>query len=293
MACNYPVGTYRLNGEPCLRPCGYCIECRLSKARLWAIRCVHEAKMHDDNCFLTLTYNNENLPTNGSINKREVQLFMKRLRKKEEGKEIRYFACGEYGDKLGRPHYHILLFGHDFDDKVLLKRNIRFRSNNRFGKSDIKELHVSEKLSKLWKKGFHTIGDVTFESAGYCARYVTKKKYYSPNERRKGKSIEDYYKGKEPEFALMSRRPGIGKKWFDRYRNDAFPKDFITFRGYKLKPPRYYDMLYQRKDFEEMEKIKNKRREEEDLQPDRKRLWQKDKHKKIITKQLIREFERE
>jgi hypothetical protein len=124
---------------------------------------MHEAKMHPKNCFITLTYNNEHLPSDGSLNYEVFQLFMKRLRKKY-GKGIRFYMCGEYGDKLGRPHFHACLFGHDFADKKLWKT------------TDSKsKLYRSAELEKLWPYGFSSVGDVTFESAAYVARYIMKK----------------------------------------------------------------------------------------------------------------------
>ena len=143
-------------------PCGQCIGCRLERSRQWAIRIVHESQMHEQSYFLTLTYNNEFLPKTGSLQKADVQLFMKRLRKKF-GKGIRYYYCGEYGEKFHRPHYHLIIFGCEFPDKILWK----IERGNR--------LWISEDLNKLWKKGYCSIGMVTFESAAYVARYVTKK----------------------------------------------------------------------------------------------------------------------
>ena len=100
--------------------CGQCIGCRLEKARQWALRCSHEASLHENNCFVTLTYSDKNLPKYNSLELRDFQKFMKRLRKHFDG-GIRFFHCGEYGDKNGRPHYHAILFGIDFDDREIYK----------------------------------------------------------------------------------------------------------------------------------------------------------------------------
>ena len=177
MACYHPLIAYRSrekskngkyglsfsikNGYYDLKvqvPCGQCIGCRLEKSRQWAIRCVHEAQMHEENCFITLTYNKESLPADGSLRKRDFQLFMKRLRK-ECGEGIRYYMCGEYGAKYERPHYHICLFGYDFKDKYI------------WDERDKVPLYRSTKLEKLWTLGFSTIGEVTFQSAAYVAPY--------------------------------------------------------------------------------------------------------------------------
>ena len=148
--------------------------------------------MWDRNCFVTLTYNDEHLPANGSLNKRDITLFLKRLRKRY-GKGIRYYQCGEYGELLSRPHHHAILFNHDFEDKQLwsVRGGVR--------------LYRSASLEQLWPYGYSTIGDVTFESAAYVARYVVKK--------ITGEREGEHYRGKMPEFATMSRRPGIGRGW--------------------------------------------------------------------------------
>jgi hypothetical protein len=212
-------------------PCGGCIGCRLDYSRNWAIRCMHEAEMHMENCFITLTYNKKSLPEGGTLKKTDFQKFMKRLRKKY-GPDIRYFHCGEYGEKLGRPHYHALLFNFNFSDRYLW----RVQNGN--------NIYRSESLEKLWPFGFCEIGSVTFESAAYVARYVVKKV--------KGQAAKDHYQriNKEtgevieltPEYVTMSRRPGIGRDWIDKYKNDVYPHDFVVVNdGKQWKPPRYYD----------------------------------------------------
>jgi len=122
---------------PLTIPCGHCIGCLLERSKQWAIRCVHEASLHKNNSFITLTYNDKNLPKYKTLQKKHFQLFMKRLRKKY-GSNIRFFHCGEYGDKYQRPHYHACIFGHDFKDKQLL-----------FTKRGSKT-YVSQSLNKLW-----------------------------------------------------------------------------------------------------------------------------------------------
>lgn len=224
---------------PMTIPCGYCIGCRLEKSRQWALRCVHESQMHKKNCFITLTFNDCSLEKRGTLSlvKRDFQLFMKRLRKHYVGKKIRYYQCGEYGDLLGRPHYHACLFGVDFsEDKVVWRRQ---------GDS---VLYRSRLLESLWPFGYSSIGDVTFESAAYVARYVTKKIYgqkalehYTRFDTLTGEILEE----RLPEYTAMSRRPGIGRGWYDKYRSDVYPKDHVHVRGKKSKPARYYDKLYE------------------------------------------------
>lgn len=201
-------------------PCGQCIGCRLERSRQWALRCVHEASLHEHNCFITLTYNDEHLPFNRTLVKSDFQLFMKRLRK-SLGFPIRFFHCGEYGETTHRPHYHAIIFGWEPDDKVL------------FNVVNGVRVFTSEKLEKIWGNGFITVGDVTFESAAYVARYVLKK--------ITGDKAAAHYNGRLPEYVTMSRRPGIAFDWFQKYWSDVYPHDYVVARGYKCKPPRYYD----------------------------------------------------
>ena len=235
--------------RPLTIPCGQCVGCRLERSRQWAVRCVHEASLHEDNCFITLTYNNESLPEDGSLNKKHFQDFMKRLRKKYKNKKIRYYHCGEYGDKNFRPHYHAIIFGLEFDDQKL------FTVNNG------EKLYTSEKLEKLWPFGFSTIGTVTFESAAYVARYVMKKV--------NGKNAKNHYERIDsntgeiynlvPEYNTMSRRPGIASGWFDKYKDDVYPSDNIHLRDKTFRPPKFYDKMYEHLMPNEMEKIKKQR----------------------------------
>jgi len=235
--------------RPLTIPCGQCVGCRLERSRQWAVRCVHEASLHEDNCFITLTYNNESLPEDGSLNKKHFQDFMKRLRKKYKNKKIRYYHCGEYGDKNFRPHYHAIIFGLEFDDQKL------FTVNNG------EKLYTSEKLEKLWPFGFSTIGTVTFESAAYVARYVMKKV--------NGKNAKNHYERVDsntgeiyslvPEYNTMSRRPGIAAGWFDKYKDDVYPSDNIHLREKTFRPPKFYDKMYEHLMPNEMEKIKKQR----------------------------------
>lgn len=225
-------------------PCGQCIGCRLERSRQWAVRCMHEASLYEKNCFLTLTYDDENLPPGGSLCLKDYQDFMKRLRKRF-GSGIRFFHCGEYGEQLGRPHYHSLLFNHDFDDKRLFSGN---RGNS---------LYTSDTLSRLWPMGHSLIGAVTFESAAYVARYVMKKV--------NGEKAVDHYGGLVPEYITMSRGSkklgtgGIGKAWFDRFKSDVYPHDRVVVRGVPTRPPRFYDNLLAREDRSTFELLKIER----------------------------------
>lgn len=219
---------------PVAVPCGQCVGCRLERSRQWAVRCLHESSLYERNCFITLTYSDENLPSDLSLNVREFQLFMKRLRNRF-GDGIRFFHCGEYGENFGRPHYHACLFNFEPTDKVLwsIRDNVR--------------LYTSESLSEVWGKGFVTVGDVTFESAAYVARYVMKK--------ITGKNAPDHYTSvnpltgqavtRAPEYTTMSRRPGIGKGWYDKFFDDIYPSDFVVVNGVKCRVPRFYDKQFE------------------------------------------------
>jgi len=258
MQCFYPIKGFRRigggftfikNESASIKmevPCGQCLGCRLRRSQEWATRMVHEAQMHEENSFITLTYAEE--PADKSINVEHFQKFMKRLRKHYNGKKIRFFHCGEYGkvyqadgltpsphpisdgrEALGRAHYHAILFGLDFKDKELLKVD---KGNKHY---------KSETLRKLWGHGHVVVGDVTRESAAYVARYVMKKV--------NGEMAEDYYKkvGEDgevfpvkPEYTTMSRRPGIGESWYRKYKNDLFPHDECIVQGKKVPVPQYY-----------------------------------------------------
>lgn len=218
------------------------------RSREWAIRCIHEASLHERNCFVTLTYADEHLPEGRSLHKPDFQKFMKRLRK-ANGAGIRFYYCGEYGSQYGRPHYHAILFNFDFCDKKLwrVQREV--------------PLYTSEHLQELWPFGFSTIGSVTFESAAYVARYIMKKV--------NGAAADDHYDWIDPdtgeihrrlpEYTDQSRRPGIASEWVKKYSKDIFPDDFVVIKGKKIKPPRFYDKLLEIHDPELHKEIKDQR----------------------------------
>ncbi len=245
----WPI-TFNINNGyidlPVKVPCGRCIGCKLATSRMWAVRCMHEAftqrEAGKQNCFLTLTFSKKHLSESGSIETRIIQLFIKRLRKKH-GNGIKFFQCGEYGDKNRRPHYHVLLFGFDFKDKVFWKN------------SNGIPLYRSPGLEKLWPYGYSTIGDVNFQSAAYVARYITKKITGDCLTDKKSKWYRHYENiDKEtgvvydlvPEKISMSN--GIGRKYYNKYKNDMYSIDAVAFRrGNKIvntKIPRYYDDLH-------------------------------------------------
>lgn len=223
--------------RPLKVPCGRCIGCRVTRSREWAIRCVHEASLYDQNCFITLTYDDQHLPYDRSLKIEDFQKFMKRLRQRHKGRMIRFFHSGEYGDNLGRPHYHALIFNYDFPDKYVWRKS--GAAGNRLN-------YRSKELEELWPYGLSEICDMSFTIAAYCARYVLKK--------RTGPDQQEYYCWQDPktlkvydrvpEYSTMSRRPGLGKGWFDKYWEDIFPCDFVVHEGKKFPVPRFYLELY-------------------------------------------------
>lgn len=230
-------------------PCGQCIGCRIARSKAWALRCVHEAQLHEENCFITLTYDDEHLPPDGGLKIKHFQDFMKRLRFSLKDKQIRFFHCGEYGSKNFRPHYHAIIFGHDFPDKELWKVQNGY------------EVHISNELGRLWPYGFSTVAQCTFETAAYVARYIMKKitgeqadEHYQVVNRETGELHQV-----QPEYVTMSRRPGIAFEWYATYKADLYPKDFITHDTKKFPVPKYYDRCLEREDMEQIQELKAKR----------------------------------
>lgn len=186
-------------------PCGKCLACKSARANAWGVRMYHEASLHAQNSFVTLTY--ENPPP--AINKRDLQLFFKRVRK--HGLRLRYFAVGEYGDQTRRPHYHAAIFGHDF-------RGGSYNINS--------ELYASPLLTELWGHGQVAVGDLSLDSCMYVAGYCQKKS------------------GDDDTFSLMSTRPGIGHNWLDKYHDDLARTGTVTVEGREYAiPPAYLRKL--------------------------------------------------
>lgn len=194
---------------------------------------MHEAQLHKENCFVTLTY--ADAPV--SLVKRDVQLFLKRLRRFFHGERISYFQCGEYGDQFARPHHHALLFGVDFPDK-----RARYQGS---------ELYTSKTLDRLWGLGQCMIGAVTFESAAYVARYCVKK--------ITGDQAAEHYQDRLPEFVTMSTRPAIGQRWYELFGEEVRRHDSVVARGREMRPPRFYDKCQERLDAAAAKRVKLER----------------------------------
>ena len=215
--------------------CGSCYGCRVRTTLDWSLRCMHELQMHDDiGCFLTLTYDDEHVPQNGSLVKEHLSAFHRSLRKKlkRKGLNYKYFQCGEYGDKSNRPHYHMIIFGwypHDAEHPANSRKGHQF--------------FTSKTIAKSWGKGFVAVGTVTKDSCAYVAKYCQKKitgdaaeQHYTRFDSETGECWQVL-----PEFSSQSNKPrGIGFEWFEKYLSDVFPADEIAFGGKTFPVPRYY-----------------------------------------------------
>ncbi|WNK13997.1 MAG: replication initiator protein [Microvirus sp.] len=248
-------------------PCGKCIGCRMEYSRQWAIRALCEMQMHKSNSYITLTYNKNPV----SLNKRDYQLFIKKMRRRYAG--FRYMLCGEYGERMGRPHYHACMFGVDFPDRKRLYRSNGF---NVYGSSE---------LENIWGNGFVTVGDLSFQSAAYVARYIVKK--------IDGDNSDAHYKGKEKEFLRCSQ--GIGRDWFLCYAEDAINVDKIVQKTLQASVPKYYNQMYKR--FAKDEYLKNKEERREKYKGNKseysyERLAVKETLQVLKLKLLKRSFER-
>lgn len=232
-----------------LLPCRQCIVCRLERSRLWAVRLLHEAKAHENACFLTLTYDDSHLPENQSLIRSHFTTFMKDLRARchyYEKPKVKAYGVGEYGDRSGRPHYHAILYGPFGCSNSDPDRTPEEPS--RSGDSQFSNHH----LSAVWPYGRHRYSELTFESAAYVARYVLKK--------ISGTKSEAHYGLRIPEFQSPSK--GIGKGHFQAWQGDIYPGDQVVLPGRgSFLPPPYYDRLLEKVDPALYEKVKKKRAE--------------------------------
>lgn len=242
-----------LANMPIKLACGQCPGCKLERSRQWAIRCVHEASLHTANTFITLTYDDQHLPPNGSLQMPDFQDFMKRLRWENKPKKIRFYHCGEYGEKFGRPHYHAILFNHEFTDQIFETKNNGV------------PVYQSKSLTDTWGLGRTQVGTVTFQSAAYVARYIMKKingekalQWYENFDPQTGEQLENL----APEYTTMSLKKGLGLEWLNKYASDVYPCDFVIIDGKKMRPPKYYDRNYELTNPTEFGQIKERRKAE-------------------------------
>lgn len=253
--------------------CGTCLGCRRKQAQDWSVRMYHENQSHHDACFLTLTYGDDSLPDTGSLDKEHPTNFLKRLRKVTP--HFRYYLVGEYGDTNNRPHYHAILYGFAFPDR------------NEWMQRNDQPMFRSKLLESKWGHGYSTIQHVTPGSIRYVAKYVQKKlgavKDYERHDSTTGETWEVL-----PEYAVMSRRPGIGHEWFHRYYRDIYPSDFLIMDGRKYKPPLYYDRLLEKLDPELLLRVKKKRRDYEPSDP-----YANCSHRLAVSETIAKSFEKQ
>lgn len=248
--------------------CGRCIGCRLERGRQWAVRCMHEASLHESNCFVRFSY--AQAPV--GLVPRDLELFWKRLRRHLHPVRVSYFACGEYGELTRRPHYHACIFGWWPSDAV------------RHGSSGGHPLYRSAELERVWGHGHCPFGTVTFESAQYVAGYIAKKVTGPAAEAFYQAEVLDEETGEltlqpiEPEFSRSSRNPALGLRWLDTFgESDAWRHDQVVTRGAPSQLPKYYDRKFaERKSERELARRKIRRiqqgntpRARRERQPDR------------------------
>lgn len=228
--CLYPVKIITKNKDGERRPvtvkCGKCVECLRQKSVEWAFRILDECSLYSQNSFLTLTYNDEHIPPGGSVSRRELQLFIKRLRQEISPVRIRFFGCGEYGKKFGRPHYHLIIFGWYPADAWFFKH------------VDGSDLYRSPTLEKVWRYGFSSVAAVDYYSALYTAKYMNKIDFDNFKKNNRGQSAPV-----SAPFIQMSNRPGIGYECV--YQSDL-RSDRIYKNGRSCKIPRYYLKVMER-----------------------------------------------
>lgn len=212
-------------------PCGKCLECRGAYVRQMTTRGLHELQTAGPSSFVTLTYDREHLPVDQCVSVREMQLFIKRLRK--AGFDVRYLLCGEYGEKDGRPHYHAILFGQTF---------LRGSTQVEPSRSGLPQW-THPAIAEAWQgRGRHRIGDATHDSIQYTAGYVYKKLTYGDKLlalpfQAEGMPFPVYRT--EP-FVLASKNPGLGLEYFARNAENIIGRGNCISNGREVPIPRYY-----------------------------------------------------
>lgn len=245
MTCYYPLRAYKTplgvffspgsGGRPFQLPCGQCIGCKIARSESWAVRILHESMLHPFSSFVTLTYDESHMPYGGTLHYPHIQDFLKRLRHRFSGLKIRHFTVGEYGDRFGRPHYHSILFGAAFPDRYAWRESAAGFP-----------LFRSPLLEKVWSHGSVEIGDVSYESAAYCARYCCKKINGDMAEEHYARCVESTGEIIQipPELMHCSRDPPIGGAFFLKYMDEILgARDGVVVEGRVRKVPRAYERL--------------------------------------------------
>ena len=203
--------------------CGRCLACKVQKKKIWKTRMLLESKDHDKNSFITLTYSDEKLPKGGTLDPKDTQLFLHRLRKnlqRNNLQKVRYFLVGEYGTETQRPHYHAAIFGHACD------------SGTRYVKGRKCECRFCEIIRKSWSInneiiGHTAVGTLEKDSIDYICGYLHKTATVDGQKimgltNKNDPKIFKWLKGRHPEFTRMSRNPGIGGNHTESFT------DFLT-----------------------------------------------------------------
>lgn len=251
-------------------PCGHCTGCRLDNARMWSMRIMHEAKYSLNNHFITLTYSNETLPPDADLRYEDLRNFFKRARHvfQTPDTSFRYFACGEYGDKTLRPHYHFAAFDFKIPDLRPFKR------------TESGWYFISESLRETWGYGHVIVAPLEWSSAGYIARYVTKKMRGEDVRVKRAAANSD----EEAEYYTVQRAfqsKGLGLRWYLDNKQEVWDLDACMYRGqYLVKVPRYYFKKLKEEDIywaqsveaRRWEKAAEKQRPELDTERDRQLL---------------------
>lgn len=267
-------------------PCGKCLGCRLDWSFGWGVRIVHETKMHKASSFVTLTYDNDHLPEFGTLVPEHLQAFHKRLHNRmryARGYGIRWYGCGEYGDLNKRPHYHSILFGMDFPDK-------KYYSVNKRGE----KLYTSKMLDEVWGMGACKIGEVTFDSAQYVANYHLKR--VDGDMREAGHYLvydaDGVIHERVPEFGHMSRNPGIGASYYEKYGAEIRTHDTIIMKGREVPSLRYYDQKFEKLDPVGYALTLEKRRDKRLVQPFSEKSPDRRRVKERLREKLVQQKER-
>lgn len=278
MTCHFPIPAY-LGADGAVKfqrreaafgkpgfihlPCGLCFGCKADRAREWAIRSYHEAQMHDESIFVTLTYAPQNLPPAGSLAPRDLQLFFKRMRRR--GYSFRYFACGEYGDQRLRPHYHACMFGLGLEKQTIAGRSEAGHPQ-----------YFNDDLSAAWSLGRATFADFHPDAARYTAHYTAKKLGSFAQERIDPETGLKPYERMEMsgeivelkrEFQRSSLKPALGMSWLEKHWREVFPADSVVMQGKEYPPPRAYWKWLKDNHPEVADRVKRKRIAETEDRP--------------------------
>ena len=269
MPCDFPIRAYETpeglkfkpprehSGVWIPLPCRKCIGCGIDRKRDWSVRGIHEAQMHHESQFLTLTYDDQNVPDGHNLDFQHLTEFWREIRR-DAPEAIRYMAAGEYGGQTSRPHFHAIAFGLAAPDRQVWGRNNRGEM-----------LYTAESIQKYWPHGRVVVADVTYETCGYVAGYMLKDTRTMDKDKSRPYTVIDSKTGIETERVKpkgrYSTRPGIGASWFEKYHGDCFPKGNVHIikngKAQTVPVPEYYWRLLERMDPQMYADLKAERQE--------------------------------